>query len=60
MKQHRPTLTIVPDWPARVELQNRALAERREEARKDVGRIIYLWQTRQWQEKHTEPPKESA
>ena len=60
MKQPNDHIHIVCDYATRIKLQNRALAEKREAARKDIGRIIYLWQTRQWQEKHTEQGPEGG
>lgn len=62
----KPTLLhpapVTPDLASRIALQDRALSERKEAARRDVAGIIQLWQTKQYQRKHTEggEPKGAA
>lgn len=62
----KPTLLhpapVTPDLASRIALQDRALSERKEAARRDVAEITVLWASKAWQRKHTEdvPPKEIA
>jgi hypothetical protein len=43
----------VPDYPSRIAIENRRMAEERETARRDVSNIVRLWATKAWQRAHT-------